>query len=119
MIQLNNPVTLHTDGNTSYWSDRAADVSVTAFGLPYLSPERDFGELRVYFDTDSWDVNQHGLIYTDKTFLKELSKLLTSMGLAGRDVTYSEQGMQGDDYVSCDVGEDFIASWQKKFTVTV
>ena len=28
---------------------------------------------------------------------------------------YSEQGMQGDDYVSLDVGKDFIASWEKKF----
>jgi hypothetical protein len=35
--------------------------------------------------------------------------------LHGADVGYSEQGMQGDDYVSLDVGESFIASWEAKF----
>ncbi len=28
---------------------------------------------------------------------------------------YSEQGMQGDDYVSCDVGKKFLKSWAAKF----
>ena len=119
MIQLSNPVTLHTDGKTSYWSKHAADVQITALNVPYISEDNEFGELRVYFNEDSWDVNQHGLIYTDKTFINELAAFLTSMGIAGDDVSYSEQGMQGDDYVSCDVGGKFLASWKKKFTVTV
>jgi hypothetical protein len=33
----------------------------------------------------------------------------------GSDVSYSEQGMQGDDYVSCDIGKPFLDSWTAKF----
>jgi hypothetical protein len=38
---------------------------------------------------------------------------LVEQGLTA--VTYSEQGMQGDDYVSLDVGKDFLDSWSAKF----
>jgi len=31
------------------------------------------------------------------------------------DLCYSEQGMQGDNYVSLDVGKDFLDSWAAKF----
>ena len=118
MIELKKPVTLNTDGK-GLWSDRAAAVKVTALNVPYIADDEEFGELRVYFDTDTWDTNEHGLIYTDRQFERELATMLLTMGLAGRDVSYSEQGMQGDDYVSCDVGGKFLASWKKKFTVTV
>jgi hypothetical protein len=64
--------------------------------------------LRVHFDTASWDTYTDGLIYTDKQFMTELRELLTAQGFDASDVSYSEQGMQGDDYVSCDVGECFI-----------
>jgi hypothetical protein len=33
------------------------------------------------------------------------------------DLCYSEQGMQGDDYVSFDIGADFLRSWEAKFGV--
>ena len=36
---------------------------------------------------------------------------LETQGLDATDVSYSEQGMQGDNYVSLDVGDQFIASW--------
>ena len=58
--------------------------------------------------------NEDGLIYTDKTFMNELRAELNFLGLIGDDVTYSEQGMQGNDYVSCDVGTEFIEQWIKK-----
>jgi hypothetical protein len=54
-----------------------------------------------------------GLIYTDKLFMTELKELLTSMGFDASDVSYSEQGMQGDTYVSCDVGELFINTYMQ------
>jgi hypothetical protein len=90
---------------------------VVEFTVPYVNDERDFGELRVYFDTDTWDVNSDGLIYTDRQFERELQEFLNSQGLAGEDVSYSEAGMQGDDYVSCDVGAAFLQSWMAKFGV--
>lgn len=68
-----------------------------------------FGELRVYFDRRTWNVDKHGLIYTDPLFLKQLKALLKKKGFSG-SVEYSEQGMQGNDYVSLDIGKAFIRS---------
>ena len=98
-----------------YWSDVAKEVDIEDMQLSYCSDEMDFGELRVYFDTSDWKVEQDGLIYTDKLFIAQLREFLTAHGLPGADVDYSEQGMQGDDYVSLDVGADFILAWGQKF----
>jgi hypothetical protein len=108
-------VIFNTSGD-GYWSRTInAQVRITDMTLGYISDELDFGELRVYFDTDTWDVNALGLIYTDKLFMRQLQKFLAEHGLVGQDVSYSEQGMQGDDYVSCDVGKKFLDSWAAKF----
>jgi hypothetical protein len=101
---------LSTDGR-GYWSEVAKYVKVTSINLAYINDEQDFGELRVYFDTKSWNVNSDGLIYTDRRFERDLKELLTRMGLDSRDVGYSEQGMQGNNYVSLDVGAKFIESY--------
>lgn len=105
-------VVLHTGGD-GYWSEVAKPVTVTSIGLGYIDDEEGFGELRVYFDTDTWNTEEDGLIYTDDNFESELRDALNKAGLAGSDVSYSEQGMQGDDYVSLDVGKKFINSWKK------
>lgn len=94
-----------------YWSNAAQAVQCTKIAVPYVNDEEDFGELRVYFDTATWDVNEQGLIYTDSLFLTMLREKLTEIGFEGSDVDYSEQGMQGDNYVSLDVGEKFLRSW--------
>jgi len=101
---------LHTDGS-GYWSRAERSVHVTALSVPYINDHQDFGELRVYFDTLTWDTMQHGLIYTDDQFERELRSFLETQGLDATDVSYSEQGMQGDNYVSLDVGGKFIAGW--------
>lgn len=106
----NLQVYISTDGS-GYWSDVTKEVFVTKMGIAYLNDENDFGELRVYFDTNSWDVNEDGLIYTDKLFLETLKAYMLDMGYDGSDVSYSEQGMQGDNYVSLDVGPKFIGSF--------
>lgn len=105
---------LATDGK-GYWTNKVKQVQVNGISLGYINEEADFGELCVYFDEKTWDVNKDGLIYTDQRFMRLLQGVLTQMGLDGSDVSYSEQGMQGDDYVSCDVGEKFIASYAAKF----
>ena len=102
--------TLHTNGN-GYWSNKRKAVDVTSLDLLYISDERDFGELCVHFTTASWDVDTDGLIYTDKQFMSELRAYLQTLGFTeaeANDVSYSEQGMQDNAYVSCDVGLDFI-----------
>ena len=100
--------TLHTAG-TGLWSNTAQAVNITKLDLQYCNPEKDFGELCVYFN--NWDTAKNGLVYTDKLFISELRTYLQTLGFTAaeaQDVSYSEQGMQTDEYVSCDVGLDFI-----------
>lgn len=104
--------TLHTNGR-GLWSNTAAAVAVVGIDLSYENDEGDFGELRIYFDRKSWNVAAVGLIYTDPLFLKELRAALRDAGLS-INVEYSEQGMQGGNYVSLDVEEEFINDWHKK-----
>ena len=107
--------TLHTNGN-GYWSNTAKAVDITALDLQYISNTRDFGELCVHFTTASWDVDTDGLIYTDKLFMQELRAYLQTIGFSeaeANDVNYSEQGMQTEEYVSCDVGAKFIAGLER------
>ena len=107
-------VVFNTNGR-GYWSRTAKAVEIVDMRLGYVSDERDFGELCVYFNTADWDVDKDGLIYTDTQFKQELNAFLAEQGLGQAD--YSEQGMQGDNYVSCDVGKAFLESWDAKFKV--
>ena len=104
--------TLNTAGD-GYWSNVAKAVEITALQLSYTNDELDFGELRVRFNAATWDVNKDGLIYTDSLFKEQLCALLTQLGFDASDVSYSEQGMQGDTYVSLDVGECFINTFMQ------
>ena len=117
---LENTFTLHTNGR-GYWSTTAKAVDVEALDLQYINNDKDFGELCVHFATDElgancWDTETDGLIYTDKLFMRELRAYLQTVGFTkaeANDVSYSEQGMQGDTYVSCDVGERFINTFMQ------
>jgi hypothetical protein len=112
---LENTFTLHTNGK-GLWSDKATTVTVEALDLLYISNERDFGELCIHFNTNDWDVDTDGLIYTDPLFKEELRAYLQQLGFTAEeanDVDYSEQGMQSDNYVSCDVGAVFIAGLER------
>lgn len=103
---------LTTDGSGLY-----CDYEVTSFTthlqVPYIDEDEDFGELRVYFNSDAWDIERLGLIYTDQKWLRELCDALSERGYDVSDIGYSEYGMQGRDYVSLDVGKYFLASWFK------
>lgn len=105
---------LFSTAGDGYWSDVQKTVEITDMQLGYVSDDKDFGELRVYFDTSTWDVNEDGLIYTDSQFKQDLMQFVKEHGLVV-DLCYSEQGMQGDNYVSLDVGKEFLDSWAAKF----
>jgi hypothetical protein len=108
-------VIFNTAGD-GYWSNVSKAVEIVDMRLGYVSDDGDFGELCVYFNTDTWNVNTDGLIYTDSQFKQDLMQFITEQGLVV-DICYSEQGMQGDNYVSLDVGKDFLDSWAAKFGV--
>lgn len=101
----------HTDG-MGLWTNFEQAVTVVRVELAYVDDEDgDSGELRAYFDTKTWDCNKIGLIYTDPRWIGEFRGLMRSLGFTRRaceDITYSEQGMQCFDYVSMDVGADFM-----------
>jgi len=105
---------LRTAGD-GHWSRKVADVPITKFEIAYLDEnnllDSTFGELRVFFDTRAWRYPDDGLIYTDSLFETLLKTYLVSVGFtqqAADSIGYSEQGMQGDDYVSLDIGQPFL-----------
>ena len=112
-------VTFTTNG-LGYWSRAVKTVRIVDMQVAYVNDELDFGELRVYFNTEDWDVNVDGLIYTDKQWRNELQAFLNAQGLPGKDISYSEQGMQGDNYVSLDiVSAKFLQAWSAKFGIAL
>jgi len=107
-------VVFNTNG-LGLWSAKRRAVEIVDMRLGYVNDEQDFGELCVYYNTATWETGKDGLIYTDLGWITDLQEFLNTHGLPGKDVTYSEQGMQGDDYVSLDVGEKFLSAWEAKF----
>jgi len=113
MILFKENTFAFTDGK-GLWSGAQERISLTRLEVPYVDEEERFGELRVYFLPETWNVEEQGLIYTDEFFLTGLRNRLVQAGFtraAADDVDYSEQGMQGDDYVSFDVGKLFLDEW--------
>ena len=111
----------HTNGK-GYWTSFEKTVTVTRVELAYANDEGDFGELRAYFDPGTWDVNSVGLIYSDPRWKDEFRGLMRSLGFtrnACDDISYSEQGMQGDNYVSMDVGTDFMREVEPMYRFTI
>jgi hypothetical protein len=114
MIQLKQGTTLHTNGR-GLWSSTVADVEIVKLVVPYIDKDETWGELRVYFNTDTWNVEDNSLIYSDPHFEVNLFDFLQLglhfSGKAAGSVMYSEQGMQGNDFVSFDVKKAFIDEW--------
>lgn len=111
----------HTSGS-GLWSDTSKAVQVLRVELAYVNDECDFGELRAYFNTGTWDCNEDGLIYTDEVWINEFRALMRSLGFtrnAVNDITYSEQGMQGDNFVSMDIGEEFLREVEPMYRFTI
>lgn len=123
-MNFNRPVNFvtKTDGR-GYWSNTVKTVPINRVALAYVDEENTFGELRAYFDTKEWDVDADGLIYTDMMWKHSfLTCMENHFGFgpdAILDVSYSEQGMQGHNYVSMDVGPRFILECDALYRFTV
>ena len=61
------------------------------------------------FETEGehgWDTGTLGLIYTDKGFLHDIHTVLKNEGFPyWNEIDYSEQGMQGENFVHFDVSK--------------
>ena len=78
------------------------------------------GNLNVYFNPRIWDIDRYGLIYTDTIFEKHIKRILKEAGFKYfRDIDYSEQGMQGDDFVNFDVDDSLAKELNKKGFIIV
>jgi hypothetical protein len=101
-ITVNKMFTTCGDG---YWSTVAKEVFVENISM-FINADADEsdGDLQAYFTEETWN-DSYGLIYTDSDFLDCVHAALIKAGIsieAAEDVCYSEQGMQGDNYVSMD-----------------
>ena len=98
------------------WSDESRRVKITRLSIAYLNNETlldsDFGELRAYFDPTAWNVDEFGLIYTDPGWIQSFRTELMRLGFSADavdELDYSEQGIQGRNFVSLDInGSEFF-----------
>jgi hypothetical protein len=120
---FNQTVNFRTQTNgRGYWSSTAKLVTVNRVRLAYLDDDGEFGELRAYFDPAEWNVDNDGLIYTDQAWMSNFREWMNTLGFSDAaldDIDYSEQGMQGDNYVSMDVGSDFIRECDALYRFTI
>jgi hypothetical protein len=120
---FDRPVNFRTQTNRSgYWSSTAKFVTVNRVRLAYLDKECDFGELRAYFDPAEWDVDNDGLIYTDRAWMQGFQECMKTVGFSDEAVeaiSYSEQGMQGDNFVSMDVTGAFVRECEALYRFTI
>ena len=97
-----------TDGK-GWWSDSRRNVRIQSVEVQRKAPNQWFpnGEifLLVKFDPKTWDIDKHGLIYTDAGWIRDFRRALAAAGYDHADkVNYTEQGMQGRTYVHLIVG---------------
>jgi hypothetical protein len=101
-----------TDGK-GYWSTVARkSIRINRVAVASVSDDGEYGELRAYFDESEWNVESDGLIYSDQAWMKSFRSCMATLGFSVQAlaaISYTEQGMQGTDYVSLDVGQDFLA----------
>ncbi len=103
---------VHARANLSLW-----DTEVGEFYFNKLK----HAELRVYFTKKYWDVDKHGLIYTDPNWIKQARQCFVNMGFSKnsvKSIDYTENGMQGNDYVSLDVESSFIKQIKSKLSTS-
>lgn len=105
------------------WSKKAmTDIKITILPDRIFNADEEglYGQINAYFNTRIWDTKKYGLIYTDSLFEKHVKRILKETGLKrSYDIKYSEQGMQGHDYVNFDVGEKLASELDKKGLIEV
>ena len=84
-------------GGDGLWSSRSTIVEVTGLTIKW---EGGIVEINASFDPNTWDVERDGLIYTDEMFLEGLRRKISDLCGNNTTIDYTEEGMQGDDYVS-------------------
>ena len=128
--KLVKTITATTNGK-GWWNDVIRKARITQIEIESITDDNadqiDFRDktqtpaamiIRVYFNPKDWNTEKHGLIYRDKNWLAEFGKGLLKVGLPSEGLYYTEQGMQGDDYVSMSIYKSpkTIAAFLKAFS---
>lgn len=104
------PIQTETDGG-GLWSNVAQKVAILGIELSYIDHECEYVAIEAKFAEAEWCVRDKGLIYTDHkwldTFRAALQTQLNVPQAAAMAVDYSEQGMQGGNFVHLDCGKEF------------
>ena len=114
-----------TDGKGKHSEEerivRIIELKLAGLSTLYFPEDPVTGQLRAHFVPDGfnaleWNVGAYGLICSDRKWIREFKQALRDMGFtvrAVRDVSYAEEGLQGNDYVCMEFGPEFYKSWQK------
>ena len=71
-------------------------------------------ELCLFFDPDEWSTDVYGLIYGDPAFEQAVVKWATDhLPFSLAHVGYTEQGMQGKDFVSMEARVKPVSQWSE------
>jgi hypothetical protein len=110
-LTAKTPLLCMTKGD-GYWSSDKRTVATSKIEMEVGEAYVNLWEYRVglmiyfraFFPKRSWDTDKYGLIYTDSLWLKDFREQFKTRfpalaWLAGK-IDYTEQGMQGDNYVS-------------------
>lgn len=108
---------IETDGS-GCWTKKSKKVRITKIEWQVNEYDDELGfqpetSCCIYFTNKSWDTGKDNFIYTDQGFMNNLKKYLLSLVERGKlpkdlpweDIGYSEQGMQGHDYVHTVLGD--------------
>ncbi len=79
--------------NKELVSYKIKHIRVTNIGDPY-----DCASINIFLE--GYHADQYGLIYTDKTFKNSVRILFSKIGINPEDIEYTEQTMQGQNFVS-------------------
>jgi hypothetical protein len=108
-VNVNKTFTTAGDG---LWSNKQKEVFVESISM-FIGTEKenDFfndGDLAINYTNATWNNDVDGLIYTDSAFLQQVKAFLINEGFDNdvvNAISYSEQGMQDDERVSCDAND--------------
>ena len=91
-------------GGDGLWSSCSTIVEVTNITVKWEGG--NLVEINASFDPNTWNVERDGLIYTDKMFLEGLRRKISDLSGVNMTLDYTEQGMQGDDYISLESNDN-------------
>jgi hypothetical protein len=102
-----------TTNGVGLWSSESNKEVQGCMYFTLLKTESDGevygGTATFHFSKEDWDVDKYGLIYTDEGFLDSIHNKLKEAGFEKyQEINYSEQGMQGDDYVDFDASIEIV-----------